>query len=299
VALRRLTVVAAAFATAAACDLMSPSALPPYAQPPIISTGPAEVVLVGAGDIGVCAAEAPGKTARLLDARGGTIFTTGDHAYPSGTAQQFRDCYEPTWGRHKQRTRPSPGNHDYETAGGAPYFTYFGANAGPAGVGYYHYRLGAWDVYALNSNVATDAASPQVRWLQDQLTANGSRCALAYWHHPLFTSGPHGDNVSVRPLWQALYDAGAEIVLAGHDHLYERFAPQDHDGRADPVRGIRQFIVGTGGAALYDAVRIRANSEVRWRDHGVLELILRPESYSWTFLTGDGAPSDLGIGSCH
>lgn len=143
-----------------------------------------------------------------------------------------------------------------------------------------------------------DAASPQVQWLRRDLAANPSTCALAYWHHPRFSSGPHGDHPATQPLWRALYDAGADVVIVSHDHIYERLAPQDPDGRLDPVRGIRQFTVGTGGAPLTGPVRVRANSDVRWTVHGVLQLVLRANSYSWGFITDTGAAADVGGALC-
>jgi acid phosphatase type 7 len=256
-------------------------------------------VLVGAGDIGLCGSAAAEATARLLDGLAGVVFTAGDNAYPNGTAANFRDCYEPTWGRHKARTRPTPGNHDYESAGATPYFDYFGGAAGPSGVGYYSYRVGDWQIYALNSNVPMDAGSPQTQWLRRELALNPSTCAMAIWHHPLFSSGPNGDSPATRPLWDALYEAGAELVVVGHDHIYERFAPQDPAGRLDAARGIREFVVGTGGAQLTSAVRTHANSDIVWVLHGVLQLTLRADSYSWTFLSDTGAAADIGSGLCH
>jgi acid phosphatase type 7 len=258
-----------------------------------------QAVLVGAGDIAACGSQATEATARLLDGLPGTVFAVGDNAYPSGSSNDYRDCYDPTWGRHKARTRPAPGNHDYESPGALPYFNYFGANAGPSGLGYYRYRLGAWQIYSLNSNVAMDPGSPQGQWLRRELAANPSTCALAYWHHPLFSSGPNGDNTATRSLWRALYDYDADVVISGHDHAYERFALQDPDGRPDPDRGIRQFIVGTGGANLTSPVRVHANSDVRWSVSGVLELVLRTNSYTWRFLTDRGAVADVGSGLCH
>lgn len=279
--------------SAAGCgwDFSSPTA-------PTGAGGSVQAVLVGAGDIAVCGSTGTEETARLLDSLPGTVFTTGDNAYPSGTAQQFRDCYGPTWGRHKARTRPSPGNHDYESAGGAPYFDYFGPNAGPHGLGYYRYSLGGWQIYSLNSNIPMDASSPQIQWLRQELAANPSTCTLAYWHHPLFSSGPKGDHHGGHDVWRLLYEHDVDIVLAGHDHLYERFAPQDPNGHRDPDRGIRQFIAGTGGAPLDSPIRVHPNSEVRWSAYGVLHLVLRPDGYTWTFLTAGGAPADTGAGRC-
>jgi hypothetical protein len=254
-------------------------------------------VLVGAGDIAFCDGKAA-LTAQLVEATEGTVFTVGDHAYPAGTRQEFRDCYEPTWGRFKNRTRPTPGNHDYESPGAQPYFEYFGANAGPSGLGYYSFSIGAWHVIALNSNLPVDAASAQADWLRRNLAENPSFCTLAYWHHSLFSSGPHGNNPVMRDIWRILHEAGADVVLSGHDHVYERFAPQDQDGRSDPLRGIRQFIVGTGGAPTYPFVTVQPNSEQRISAMGVLKLTLLPTSYGWEFRLVP-AMGDSGFGACH
>jgi hypothetical protein len=235
----------------------------------------------------------------------GTVFTLGDNVYPSGTAQQFERCYDPSWGRHRARTRPSPGNHDYATRGASGYFNYFGAAAGERGKGYYSYDLGAWHIIVLNSNCwgvgGCGRTSPQYKWLVADLQAHPALCTLAYWHHPRFSSGPHGNSTTVRPFWQALYDAGADVVLAGHDHTYERFAPQTPTGRADPERGIRQFIVGTGGYVHYAIRRAAANSEMRNNTmHGVLKLTLHADRYDWEFVPVAGQTfTDEGMGVCH
>ena len=260
--------------------------------------GPA--VLVGAGDIGVCGSSAAAATGQLLDRVGGTVFTTGDNAYPNGSEANFRDCYEPHWGRHRARTRPVPGNHEYEAGGGAPYFSYFGDNAGPFGLGYYSYRAGPWHVVALNSEVPSGPGSAQMQWLRTELSGARSQCTLAYWHKPLFSSGPHGPNASMREIWRVLYEFDADVVISGHDHLYERFAPQDPDGRADSMRGIRQFTVGTGGAALYGPRGSAPNSQAFGSVNGVLKLTLADGSYQWEFLPIPGAAfSDAGVGQCH
>ena len=218
----------------------------------------------------------------------------------NGSAEQYVNCYGPTWGRHKYRTRPTPGNHDYEISGGAAYYAYFGANAGPAGRGYYSFNVSGWHVISLNSNIAAGAGSPQLLWLQADLQENPAQCTAAYWHTPLFTSGPNGNNPLMRDVWRVLYDAGAEIALSGHDHFYQRFAPQDADGRLDRARGIRQFVVGTGGAGLYGLVSIQANSEAWGSAHGVLRLILHAASYEWEFQPVPGNTFvDAGIGACH
>jgi hypothetical protein len=306
----RAVVLVASFAVvagAAACGGNSPTApsgaevpvLPPAAPAPSptpIAPGIPQI-FVGAGDIAMCDANAE-HTARLLDRIGGVVFTLGDHAYFHGTAQQFRDCYEPTWGRHRHRTRPVPGNHDYETAGATAYFEYFGPNAGPPGLGYYSFPVGSWHAIALNSNIAIGARSAQAEWLRRDLQANPAVCTVAYFHHPLFTSGPDGPSTAMRDIWQILYDAGVDMILNGHEHFYERFAPQDPNGVRDPARGIRQFIAGTGGAILYQAGAVQANSEMRLSAFGVLKLTLAAASYDWEFVPVSG-PSDLGTELCH
>ena len=267
--------------------------------------GPGEVaVLVGAGDIAVCGAAGAIATGRVLDGVPGTVFVAGDIAYPDGTAEQFQNCYEPAWGRHKHRTRPAPGNHEYGSPGAAPYFAYFGANAGPAGRGYYMYRTGTWQVFSLNSNTESGERRAQVEWLGRELDARGgSACTVAYFHHPIFSSGSHGvvpPMPVVTDLWRALYSAGADVILSAHEHFYERFAPQTPDGIADPRFGIRQFIVGTGGAPLTQPVRRVANSEAVLSTYGVLRLTLDTQSYRWEFLSSDGgAILDAGTGLCH
>jgi len=264
-------------------------------------------VLVGAGDIADCSdlsgAEA---TAKLLDAIPGAVFTVGDNAYESGTAKQFRDCYGPTWGRHKARTRPAPGNHEFHSGGATPYFDYFGANAGDPARGYYSYDLGAWHIVVLNSECdqvgGCQAGSPQEKWLKDDLQAHPAACTLAYWHKPLFSSGAkHGNDPEVKPFWQDLYTTNATVVLTGHDHDYERFAPQDPDGKPDPARGIREFVVGTGGKNHRPFGKPLATSEVRNADtFGVLKLTLHPHSYDWEFIPEAGKSfRDSGTGACH
>lgn len=265
--------------------LSQPPTDPPSPPPPPPPTPPE--VLVGAGDIAMCNERGAELTAKLLDRIPGTVFTTGDNAYPAGSSRDFRDCYEPTWGRHKQRTRPTPGNHDYQTDRGAPYFDYFGANAGPRGLGYYSFRLGDWEIYALNSNIAVNGASAQATWLQQELTANPSKCAAALLHHPLISSGQNGDHPFIRDLYRVLYNGGVDLILAGHDHSYERFGQINPDGNLDP-RGFRQFIVGTGGASSYQFRTRRTGSEVRHSGWGVLKLTLKSDGYDWEFVSVDG-----------
>jgi acid phosphatase type 7 len=272
--------------------------IPPTFPPPIVPPPVASEVFVGAGDIAVCGSSGTEATARLLEGIGGTVFAAGDNAYPEGAAQNYRDCYDPTWGRQKFRTRPAPGNHEYLSPGAAPYFAYFGAQAGPAGVGYYSFELGAWHAISLNSNVAVGQGSVQGQWLRADLGSSQTKCTIAYWHHPLFTSGANGENPEMREFWRMLYAAGVDIIVNGHDHMYERFAPQDPDGSLDPVRGIRQFTVGTGGAPLTNVVKIEPNSEVRVKAFGVLKLTLSADTYQWEFIAASQA-GDSGTGSCH
>jgi acid phosphatase type 7 len=261
---------------------------------------PPDAVLVGAGDVAMCGVPEVEMTAKLLESIPGTVMALGDLAYPAGSAHDFATCYEPTWGRVKERTRPAPGNHDYETQQGAPYYAYFGENAGPSGLGYYSYRAGAWLVLSLNSNIPAAADSPQAAWVRATLASNPTSCTLAYWHHPLFSSGPNGDNAVMRDIWSILQQAGADVVISAHDHLYERFAPQDVSGRADPRQGLREFVVGTGGAHLYSPKAIRPNSEVISSTFGVLKLTLKPKSYEWQFVAIPGKPfTDFGTAECH
>jgi calcineurin-like phosphoesterase family protein len=263
-----------------------------------VTVGP--VYLVGAGDIAVCGVGGDEQTAALLDTLPGTVFTTGDNAYQSGTAIEFATCYEPSWGRHRGRTRPAPGNHDYLTAGAAGYFGYFAAAAGPPGLGYYSYDLGGWHLVSLNSEVALGPGSAQYLWLQADLAAHPQRCVLAYWHKPRFSSGAnHGNNPGVAPLWDLLYAAGADVVLGGHDHVYERFASQTPAGVADPAAGIREFVVGTGGGTLYAFAAPQPNSEVRYSaSYGVLWFRLRARAYDWTYVSTAGV-MDSGTDQCH
>ena len=274
----------------------SPS--PPTPTPP--SPTPITAVLVAAGDIAVCGSDGARATATLLDGIPGIVLAVGDLAYMSGTAQEFADCYDPTWGRHKSRTRPIPGNHEYVTSAGAPYYAYFGDKAGPPGSGYYSYRAGGWLVLALNSNIPVRAGSAQYEWARAELRNEAGRCVAAYVHHPRFSSGPNGCCGHVGDLWSLLYEYGVEFVLSGHDHFYERFAPQDPSGRLDLARGVRQFVVGTGGHTLYSFEHVQPNSEVRVASWGVTKLTLASDSYSWEFVpVGSGPFGDTGTATCH
>jgi acid phosphatase type 7 len=260
---------------------------------------PAPIVLA-AGDIARC--EIIGgavATSRLLDRLPGTVLTLGDNAYESGTPQEFEKCYGPTWGRHLDRTRPAPGNHDYHTRNAAGYFGYFGERAGPEGRGYYSFDLGTWHVISLNSAIALGPRSPQGKWLAQDLETHSTDCVLAYFHIPAFSSGPHGSDLDVRALWRQLADAGADVVLSGHDHHYERFAPMDAKGRPDP-NGMRQFVVGTGGGGVYLLKSVAPQSEVRdTSTYGVLQMVLSPGRYDWTFIPVAGHSfTDTGTTAC-
>jgi 3',5'-cyclic AMP phosphodiesterase CpdA len=262
-------------------------------------------VVVAAGDIADCAREGDEATARLVGDIEGTVLTLSDHAYPDGSAENFDECYGPTWGLFEDRTRPSPGNHKYNPEGAS---AYFGKMAGDLAEGYNSYDLGAWHIVALNSNcgegeLRCGPGSPQGRWLQEDLAANDEEaCTLAYFHHPLFASGSYRPGIEwVERLWEVLYAAGVDAVLNGHDHTYQRFAPQDPGGRADPEGGIRQFVVGTGGRSLNEISDPIANTEVYNDDaFGVLKLTLHPKKYEWEFVPVKGETfSDSGVARCH
>jgi hypothetical protein len=260
-------------------------------------------VLVGAGDISECTNDHDGETAVLLDQTFGTVVTLGDNVYPDGTLSEFETCYGPTWGRHKARTRPALGNHDLDTPNGAGYFGYFGAAAGTAPNGWYSYDAGAWHVVVLNSecsHVDCSRTSPQGQWLAADLAAHPNLCTLAIMHHPRFGSSGTGDEIQLLDFWQLLYEAGADVVLSGHQHNYERFDPQSPTGQADASRGIREFIVGTGGAGLGTPGIPHANSVIQsGSSYGVLKLTLYSSSYDWQFVpVAGGSFTDSGSASC-
>lgn len=289
------------------CSYLRSAALPnPFGWRPHLhyrpdsTVPPGTEVLVGAGDIAFCGLPGAVATAKLLDALPGTVFTAGDNAYPNASLSDFANCYTPTWGRHLERTRPSPGNHEFVHGRPADYFTYFGARAGDPDKGYYSYDLGAyWHVVVLNTNIEMDPGSPQERWLREDLAAHPRPCTLAYGHHPLFTSSRDSEP-GTRPLWIDLYAAGAELVLAGHHHSYERFAPQTPTGNVDRTHGVRELVVGTGGAGLEDFGRTAPHSERRYaKNYGVLRLQLEPDEYRWVFIAANGRVRDSGHGRCH
>jgi hypothetical protein len=282
-----------------ACEerLTEPGTQPAAPESPQALSTTVTGVLVGAGDIASCKTYYKDEgTAKLLANFSGTIFTLGDNAYPDGSTANY-SCYNSSWGALKSRTRPVPGNHDYHVSStAAPYFNYFGSRAGPAGKGWYSYNVGGWHIIALNSE---RSLSTQATWLKSDLAAHPAKCTLAYWHKPYFTSGDHhGPATEMRPLIQILYNAGADIVLSGHNHEYERFAPQDPSGKATSS-GIRQFVVGTGGAELYGFVTPKPNSQVRHSGYGVLALTLYSDHYAYRFISVGSSWTDAGTGVCH
>ena len=268
----------------------------PTATPTASPTPLGEAVLVGAGDIATCDREQDELTAELLDTIPGTVFTVGDNAYKDGTYTEYIECYDPSWGRHKSRTKPLPGNHEYNTSGAAGYFQYFDNVES-----YYAYEIGSWRIYALNSEIDISASSPQIIWLKEDLAANPSQCVLAYWHRPRWSSGEkHGDNPEMQTVWQMFYEAGAELVINGHEHHYERFAEMDGSG-AEVSAGLREFVVGTGGAGLYAIGTPHPSSQVRDDStFGVLKLTLQETGYDWEFVPVVGSTfTDSGSGNCH
>ncbi len=259
-------------------------------------------VLLAAGDIAGCGHDEDEETARILDEEEGVVAVLGDNVYNEGTVEQFTECYDPTWGRHKERTMPAVGNHEYLTEGAQGYIWYFGPVAGDPQRGYYSNDLGTWHIVVLNTNIDITAESPQLQWLREDLEQNPVACTLAYWHHPRFSSGAdHGNDEGIGPIFEVMYEYGVEIVLNGHDHDYERFAPQTPDAERDGEYGVRQFVVGTGGIDLREFGDVQSNSEARNNTvHGVLRLELNPDAYTWEFLPVEGKDyEDSGEGTCH
>jgi hypothetical protein len=270
-----------------------------------------EFILVGAGDIASCKdPEGARATANLIEKIPGTVFAAGDLAYEGGSRDEFEYCYGPAWGRFKDRTKPALGNHEYVNPTAHGYFDYWGAQAGPRGKGYYSYDLGAWHIVVLNTNcTAKDlggcgSGSPQETWLKADLAEHPQACLLAYGHHALFSSGvfkKHAIHQELKQFWEDLYAAHADLVLAGHEHSYERFAPQDPEGHLDPEHGIREIVAGTGGRS-HDLLGFATpNSKLQnWDTYGVLKLTLSPAKYTWEFIPEEGKSfRDSGEGTCH
>ena len=278
---------------------------------PALAAGPgpslrASAELLVVGDLAQCGRQAPGDTptarvAQLLAGGTSPIAMVGDLAYVDGTREEFLRCFDPVWGRFKPRILPVPGNHEYNAPGTPYFFEYFADTVPGLGQGYYARQVGAWRVIALNSNIDVAPGSPQGLWLERELAEHPSRCTLALWHHPRHSSGRHGPTAHMEPFWRDLHEAGVELVVSGHDHDYERFSPQGPEGRADAAGGIRQFVVGTGGARLRRLDDVAAHSEVRdGSTFGVLRLTLSDDRYAWAFLPVDGSSfRDQGEGACH
>jgi hypothetical protein len=273
--------------------------------PTTFSVAAGDPVILAAGDIAGCDTPGDEATAALLDRLPGTVTTLGEHAYETGSDDEFANCYDPTWGRHKARTAPTVGGHEYLSPNATPYYSYFGARAGDPAKGYYSYTLGSWHVISLNTSCSAiggcEAGSPIEQWLRQDLLAHPSACTVAMMHEPRFSSGAvHGGSFENEDIFQALYEAGVEVVLSGDDHLYERFAPQATYGMADPL-GVRQFVVGTGGRSHYAFATVQPNSEARNNDSfGVLKMTLHPGSYDWDFVAEAGKTfTDSGSAPCH
>lgn len=272
---------------------------------------PNPITIYAAGDIADCRKQAASQsgaaqTAALITAgiqqdKNAHVFTLGDNTYPVGKAEEFNDCYDQTWGQFKQRTLPSPGNHDYGIPLASGYYNYFDELAGSNRRGYYKKTLGNWLIISLNSNIKHQAMQTQLTWLQSTLRENQASCILAFWHHPVYSSGGHGNNKVMQDAWKLLADAKADLVLTSHDHHYERFAPLDKNGVPDAKNGIRSFVVGTGGAKLSPIFLVKDGSEVRQNDHhGVLKLALTSNAFSWEFIAAESKQIlDKGEATCH
>jgi hypothetical protein len=263
-------------------------------------------VLIAAGDIGRCDSTNDDATGALAASLPGAVATLGDMAYEDGTAKELNDCFGGAWGAVKDRIRFAvTGNHDTHTDGGAPLQAYMGSAASRDGRTWFSDMLGDWHVIVLDGNCGLagrkcDSGSEQAQWLREDLAASHARCTVALMHQPRFSSGQHGNDPAVGPLWDALYAAGADLVLDGHDHDYERFAPQDPAGNADAARGITEVVAGMGGTWLETFKDEKANSLVRISDaYGVLEVTLQADSWSSRFVAVDGTVRDRGAGSCH
>jgi acid phosphatase type 7 len=269
---------------------------------------PTSFTIAVAADIGQCfggpaAGSGAARTAVLVSRHDVLVLTAGDNTYDYGTPEEFTNCFAPTWGAFKDRIFPTVGNHEYYTVGAEGYFGYFGAQAGPDRRGYYSFDYGGWHFISLNSVASFAAGSEQAVWLAADLAqSRDTLCTIALLHYPAFNSGAgYGSVMAMRPVFAALQDAGVELLLAGHEHVYERFAPQRADGTADPARGLSQFVVGSGGHTLNAFGGPLPNSEFRYNANwGILRLTLGQGSYGWQFLpVGGGAPVDSGTGTCH
>jgi hypothetical protein len=287
--------------TPTATQTSTPTATQTSTPTVTLTPEPLPDILVGAGDISICGQDGDNHTSELLASIPGAIYTIGDNSNNRGEPQQYTDCFGYSWGRYMARLHPVPGNHDYAYDNGSSYFDYFGSIAGEYGKGYYSYDIGAWHIIAINSVINEGEGSEQIQWLRADLANHPSLCTLAYWHYPRWSSGAEGNYDEMAPVIQTLYDNGADVVLSAHDHIYERFAPQNPAGQLDLTRGIREFIVGTGGASHHDFGEIKANSEVRDNtSFGVLKFQLNADGYTWEFIPVRGdAFHDSGSDVCH
>jgi Calcineurin-like phosphoesterase len=277
-----------------------PEPVVPTTPPVIPPPGSSSTFVNVLGDTGWCGSPALGPLARLFERYDGDILLAGDLAYPSGTIEEFKQCFEPSFGRFKSRMRASPGNHDYVASVGADsYFTYFGDRSGPNRLGYYSFRAAEWTVMMLNSNVPITKTSAQYAFVRTTMQQAPTRCTMAVMHHPFDSSGINGPTPVLRDIWELMYNLGGDVVIAGHDHLYERHAPVNTDQRPDDAKGIRQFTVGTGGAPLYNQVRHALNSEYFAATFGMLRLKLDPALYEWQFMDMNGNVIDRGLNVCH
>lgn len=294
------TPTAPSSATIGAGNTTAATPVPPPAggsEPP---GGIGTVTVSVVGDVGWCGSPGVALTSRMLQETTGPILLAGDLAYMRGRMEEFRNCFDPDYGRFRGRWRPAPGNHEYDDPGAAGYFAYFGDAAGPAQRGYYAFDAAAWRILMLNSNQPAASGSPQFLWVKDELQTHRTRCALAVWHHPYVTSGPNGPHPQLRDLLVLLHEAGVEVVVSAHDHFYERFGPQNPTLQPDRERGFRQFIAGTGGAPLYRPATRAPNSEVIVESWGVLKFRLSPVAYDWEFVNATtGIAADRGTAACH
>jgi hypothetical protein len=266
--------------------------------PPSLRNSGQTVEVIAVGDIGWCGSRGTAETAQLVESLSGWLLLVGDIAYPTGAAADFQRCFDPLWGRFRGRWFAVPGNHEYMAAGAGPYFEYFGPAAGSDHSGYHALTLGDWQILMLDSNVPSQRNTPQWEFVRREMDLNRHACTLAVWHHPLFTSGQNGPTPAMRDMFALLEGYGADVVINGHEHLYERFAMQSADGRS-LERGLRQFTAGTGGADLYRFVRAAPNSEVRIAQFGILRLALQPGAYRWEFVLTAGGLADSGLETCH
>ena len=274
----------------------------------VVSLSASSPTLLAVGDIATCGNLGAFITAEIIQKElgknpNGKLAILGDIAYERGTDAEFK-CYDAAYGQFKDISYPSPGNHEYYTPNASGYYKYFGTRAGNPKLGYYTYKLGNWRVYALNSNCdfigGCDANSPQVKWLKQTLLANPSQCSLAYWHHPRFSSGRHGNTPFMQDIWAVLAKAKIELVLAGHDHTYERFASLDENGKPN-LKGIHSFVIGTGGRSLYAFTNPHPHSQIKQNTTlGISKFVLEPNGYSWEFLAAKGSDfKDSGNGKCY